>query len=403
MISFSAPRLDQKTVDEVGKVLLSGWITTGPCTNEFEKKLTAYLGCRKTICLSSATAAMELSLRWFGVQEGDEVIIPAYTYCSTANVVIHCGAKPVMVDINPYDFNISIEEIYKNITAKTKVIIPVDIGGMPCDFDEINELLRSEDVRSAFSTTNENQEKLGRMLVMNDAAHSLGSRYKNQMSGAICDLSVFSFHAVKNLTTAEGGAVCINLPNDFVVDEVYKSLKIMSQHGQSTDAFTKTQIADWRYDIVEPGYKYNMMDIQAAIGLIELKRYDETLARRKEIVDYYLEHLKVKSWARIPPFFENGKESSYHLFLLRVIGADENKRDQIITKIFERGVSVNVHFQPLPMLTAYKKRGFDIANYPNAFQSYSNEISLPVYYNLKDEHLETIVDAVIQSVEEILD
>ena len=402
MIPFSPPRLDQKTVDEVSKVLLSGWITTGPRTKEFEVKLSEFLGTRKTICLSSATAGMELVLRWLGVKEGDEVIVPAYTYCATANVVVHCGAKPVMVDINTKDFNISVEEIKKNITEKTKAIIPVDIGGLPCDMDEIMDLVQQTDVVSKFNAQTEVQEQLGRILVMSDAAHSVGASYKGKKVGAISDFTVFSFHAVKNLTTAEGGAVCMNLPESFDLDAVYQNLNVMSLHGQSKDALAKSKIGNWRYDVSEPGYKCNMMDIQAAIGLVELERYPETLERRREIVQYYDERFKQKEWAIRPLFEDEEKTSSFHLYLLRVKGANEAQRDQIMSKIFEKQVSVNVHFQPLPLLTAYKKRGYQMADYPKAFGAYENEISLPVYFNLTDDNIKTVIDVVIESVEEVI-
>ncbi len=402
MIPFSPPRLDERTVEEVRKVLLSGWITTGPRTKEFEKKLAEYLECERTFCVNSATAGMELILRWFGVKEGDEVIVPAYTYCATANVVMHCGAKPIMVDINPDDFNINVEAIREKITARTKVIIPVDIGGLPCDYDEINALAQSDEIRSLFNPSTEEQKKLDRVLVMSDSAHSFGATYKGKMNASICDVCVFSFHAVKNLTTAEGGAVCLNLPQTFDTEEIYSQLNTMSLHGQTKDALAKTEIGNWRYDVLEPGYKCNMMDVQAAIGLVELDRYGETLDRRKQIVDYYTDQFSNRDWAEIPIFSTEEKESSYHLFLLRVKGATEEVRDQIITKIFEKEVAVNVHFQPLPLLTAYKKRGYMMDDYPRAYSAYENEISLPVYFTLSNEDLPTVTKAVIKSVEEVL-
>lgn len=402
LIPFSPPRLDERTVEEVGKVLLSGWITTGPRTKEFERQLTDYTGCKKTICLSSATAGLELVARWFGIKEGDEIIVPAYTYCASANIIMHCGAKPVMVDIDPADFNVSINEIRKAISPRTKMIIPVDVSGWPCDYDAINELVQSDEIVNAFIPESPEQEKLGRILVMSDAAHSIGGSYKGKRTGSLTDVTVFSFHAVKNLTTSEGGAVCLNLPEPFDCVEIYKTLNIKSLHGQSKDALAKVQIGNWRYDVTEPGYKCNMMDIQAAIGLIELERYQETLDRREEIMSYYSNELSKHDWAIIPPIKDDERESSYHLFLLRIKGATEDQRDAIIQKIFDQEVSVNVHFIPLPMLTAYKKRGYDIADYPETFAKYSNEITLPVYYNLSNEDIKRVVDAVVNAVEAVL-
>ncbi len=404
MIPFSPPRMDQQIVDAVSEVLLSGWITTGPKTKEFENQLSDYVGCRKTICLNSATAGMELVLRWFGVQAGDEVIIPAYTYCATANVVMHCGATPVMVDIDPQDFNISIQRIKERITAKTKVIIPVDIAGFPCDYDELYKLIEAEQVKMLFSPRNAHQEGLGRILIMADAAHSIGSSYKGKMHGSVTDITVFSFHAVKNLTTSEGGAVCMNLPESFDVEEIYTSLNRKSLHGQSKDALAKVKAGggNWRYDVIEPGYKCNMMDIQAAIGLIELGRYESNLSRRKEIFARYEAGFVNQSWAIRPIFKTEEKESSYHLYMLRIKDATEGQRDEIINRIFDKQVSVNVHFQPLPLLTAYKSIGYKMDNYPVAFDNYKNEISLPVYFNLTDDQVDTVIAAVINSVNEVL-
>lgn len=404
MIPFSPPRMDQQIVDEVGKVLLSGWITTGPRTKEFELQLKDYIGCRKVICLNSATAGMELVLRWFGVKEGDEVIIPAYTYCATANVVIHCGATPIMVDIDEKDFNISVQNIKKAITSKTKAIIPVDISGYPCDYSEINNLVQSQEIKSLFSPHSSEQNNLGRILVMADAAHSIGATYQGKMNGNVTDVAVFSFHAVKNLTTAEGGAVCLNLPEHVDVDEVYRLLNVKSLHGQSKDALAKAKAGggNWRYDVVEPGYKCNMMDIQAAIGLVELGRYESNLNRRREIFSFYNQAFENEKMIIRPTFKCGAKESSYHLYMLRVENATEAQRDAIINRIFEQEVSVNVHFQPLPLLTAYKSRGFRMEDYPLAFSKYQNEITLPVYFDLSNDNLKTITNAVISAVKSVM-
>ncbi len=403
MIPFSPPRIDQEIVDEVSKALLSGWITTGPRTKQFEKELTSYIGCKKTICLSSATAGLELILRWYGVKAGDEVIVPAYTYCASANVIMHCGAKPVMVDINKKDFNLSVEAIRSAITPKTKVIIPVDISGFPADYNLINDLVKQDEIKALFNPETEAQRKLGRILVMADAAHSIGAQMNGKQSGNLTDVSVFSFHAVKNLTTAEGGAICLSLPSPFDCEKIYADLNRMSLHGQSKDALAKTQIGNWRYDVLEAGFKCNMTDIQAAIGLVELQRYKSNLERRKTIFNFYVEAFKDKSWAIIPPYLEEGKETSYHLFLLRIEGATEAQRDAIMQKIFENGVSVNVHFQPLPLLTVYKNEGYVMQDYPEAWAKYENEITLPVYFDLTDENLETITKTVIAAVESVID
>lgn len=402
MLKFSPPRLDQKTVDEVAEVLLSGWITTGPKTKQFEQRLTEYVGCKKTICLNSATAGLELVARWFGIGKGDEVIVPAYTYCASGNIVLHCGAKVVMADCDPKDFNVSVNTIESLITPRTKMIIPVDVSGWPCDYEAINEMVKKDEINQMFQPTHPNQEKLGRILVMSDAAHSIGASIDGKMTGSLTDVTVFSFHAVKNLTTSEGGAVCFNLPEPFDCEEIYKEFNIKSLHGQSKDALAKTQVGAWRYDVIEPGYKCNMMDIQAAIGSVELERYPETLERRKEIFAFYDAHFNHKEWAILPPSKDESKESSYHLYLLRVDGASEDQRDEIINRIFAKQVSVNVHFQPLPLLTVYKELGFKCEDYPVAFSKYENVITLPVYFNLTDENLRDVCEAVSSAVKEVM-
>jgi dTDP-4-amino-4,6-dideoxygalactose transaminase len=401
MIPFSPPRIDQKIIDEVTKVLQSGWITTGPRTKAFEKEITAYCGNKNTLCLNSAPAGLEIILRWFGVKEGDEVILPAYTYSATANVVIHCGATPVFVDVNANDFNISVSNIEKAITSRTKVIMPVDFGGYPCDYDAINELVKKH--WGTFKADNDIQKTLGRILVLSDSAHSFGAWYKGKRAGSLTDISVFSFHAVKNLTTAEGGAVALNLPSVFDNEAVYKSLCVKTLHGQDKDALAKTQKGNWRYDIVEAGYKCNMTDIMAVIGQVELERYDsDTLPRRKHICEMYLESLSKYKWAELPLFSENNIEGCYHLFPLRIKGVTEVQRDAIIKEIFDKDVSVNVHFIPVPMMSFYKGLGYDVHNYPVTFDNYSREISLPIFYDLNDEMVKTVIDAVISSVEKVI-
>ncbi len=401
MIPFSPPHINQKAIDEVTKVLKSGWITTGPRTKQFEKELTAYCGNKSTLCLNSATAGLEIMLRWFGVKEGDEVILPAYTYSATANVVIHCGAKPVFVDVNPDDFNINVSNIEKAITSKTKVIMPVDFAGFPCDYDAINQLVVKH--KDKFKSESEEQKLLGRILVLSDSAHSFGAWYKGKRAGSLTDVSVFSFHAVKNLTTAEGGGVALNLPTPFDNDEVYKALCIKTLHGQNKDALAKTQKGNWKYDIIEAGYKCNMTDIMAAIGQVELERYDsETLPKRKLICNRYSEVLSKYDWAQLPTIKANDVEGCYHLYPLRIKGATEVQRDEIIKEIFNFDVSVNVHFIPVPMMSFYTGLGYNINNYPTTLDNYSREISLPIYYDLTDEQVETIVNSVIQSVQKVL-
>ena len=333
MIPFSPPHIDQEIIDEVVAALKSGWITTGPRTKQFEKDLSVYNGNPNTLCLNSATAGLEIMLRWFGVGPGDEVIVPAYTYSATANVVMHTGAHPVFCDVKIDDFNINTSCIEHLITERTKVIMPVDFGGMPCDFEEINALVRKSDVKVKFKANSEIQEKLGRILVLSDAAHSIGARYNGKMTGSLTDVSVFSFHAVKNLTTAEGGAIALNLPEPFDNKAIYDALCISTLHGQNKDALAKMQKGNWKYDIIEPGYKCNMTDIMAAIGLVELRRYESfTLQRRKEIFDAYKSALSKYAWAEITPYETETKTSSYHLFPLRIRGISEVQRDAIMQK-----------------------------------------------------------------------
>ena len=401
MIPFSPPRIDQKIIDEVVEVLRSGWITTGPRVKEFERRLTSYCGNKETVCLNSATAGLELILRWYGVGAGDEVILPAYTYSSTANVVIHCGAKPVMIDIGP-DFNINVEAVRKAITPKTKVIMPVDFGGLPCDYDSINELVVETEVIKLFAAGTPEQVLLGRILVLSDAAHSLGATYKGKKTGSLTDVSVFSFHAVKNLTTAEGGAVALNLPEPFDNRKVYEYLCIYSLHGQNKDALAKMQKGNWKYDIIEAGYKCNMTDISAALGLVELERYDDdTLLQRKFICNSYNAFFSSFDQYECPLLKDQNMESSYHLYPLRIKGINEDMRDLIIKEIFDQDVSVNVHFIPLPMLSYYKSLNYDINNYPVAYDSFSREISLPVFYGLTADQILTVCKAVKTAVDHV--
>lgn len=399
MIPFSPPRIDEATVHEVTEALMSGWITTGPRTKQFEKEITAYVGCQTTVCVNSWTNGMQVLLDWWGIGAGDEVILPAYTYCASGNVVLHSGAKLILVDIDPNDFNASVTAIKKALNPQTKAIIPVDVGGLPCDYDEILQL--AEEARSTFQPNNDLQRKLGRPVVIADAAHSFGALYKNQRLGSVADITVFSFHAVKNLTTAEGGAISFQLPDEFDHEAIYKEFCVKILHGQSKDALAKTKKGAWKYDVVEPGFKCNMTDIQAAIGLVELRRYASNLKRRAEIFELYTSAFSQYEWAELPVYKTTSKESSYHLYQLRIRNIEEATRDAIVESVAEKGVAVNVHFQPLPLLTAYKRRDFDIAEYPIALERYSKEISLPVYFDLTDDQVDTVIDAVVRSVNEL--
>jgi dTDP-4-amino-4,6-dideoxygalactose transaminase len=402
MIPFSPPRMDDKIIAEVTDTLKSGWITTGPKTKRFEKLLANYAQVPAVLCTSAATTGLELMLRWFGIQEGDEVIIPAYTYCATANVVLHCGAKPVMVDCLPDSFNLDPKLVKKAITKRTKAIIPVDIGGFPADYVELNAIVYEAEIKELFNPETEEQQQLGRILLLADAAHSLGGKYQGKPVGSLADITVFSFHAVKNLTTAEGGAIALNLPKPFENEEIYKWLNILSLHGQSKDALAKTT-GNWRYDVVCAGYKANMTDIQASIGLVELERYDsDTLVKRKAIVDAYHAAFCEDERYEIPLTDTESKQSSYHLYQLQIKDVSEGERDAIIQEIFKMDVSVNVHFQPLPLFSHYKNLGYEMQNYPHAWTHYSREISLPVYYDLTDEQVEMVISAVKQAVENVI-
>ncbi len=402
MIPFSPPRIDDKVIAEVTAALKSGWITTGPRTKLFETKITEYCGCQTTVAVNSWTMGMQVLLHWWGIGEGDEVILPAYTYCASANVIIHAGAIPVMVDVTAVDFNLDVEKVRAAITPRTKAIMAVDISGFPADYDLLMDLINEPAVKSQFYASNELQSMLGRILLISDSAHSFGAIMKGKRSGSLADVSSFSFHAVKNLTTAEGGSLCFNLPYNFDHAAIYREMCTKILHGQNKDALAKTQKGNWKYDVEEPGFKCNMTDLQAAIGLVELERYAENLERRKEIFHRYADAFQSDRWAIEPAFETATKTSSYHLYLLRIVGITEAQRDAIIQEIVEYDVSVNVHFQPLPLLTAYKKRGYAMSDYPEAYAKYANEISLPVYFDLTNEQVDTVIDAVRKSVKTVV-
>lgn len=400
-IPFSPPYIDESVINEVVDSLRSGWITTGPKVKALEQEICRLTGATETLCVNSWTSGAIMMLHWLGVKEGDEVIIPAYTYCATALAVMWAGAKPVMVDINE-DFSISIEGIRKAITPATKAIIPVDIAGWPCNYEKIMALVSEPEVKSVFNPSSPVQEKLGRILVMSDSAHSIGSFYGGKRAGTESDIVVFSLHAVKNVTTAEGGAICLNMPAPFDNAELYKELRLMTLNCQTKDAFTKSKAGGWRYDIVGKGLKYNMADVNAAIGLAQIRQYDKMLAERKRVFTNYTLALSKYDWAIIPPIKSDDRETSYHVYPLRIKGISEEQRDEIIKKISEQEIAVNVHFVPLPMLTLFKNEGYDIKDYPQSYANYCNEISLPVYPQLTDEAVGIVADAVISAYNEVV-
>ncbi len=388
-IEFSPPDISQLEIDEVVDTLKSGWITTGPKTKRLEQELSVFTNTDKTVCLNSATAAMELTLRLLGVGAGDEVITCAYTYTASASVIHHVGAKIVLVDCNKEDKFMDLDALENAITEKTKVIIPVDLAGKPCKYDEIFEIVERK--KSLFKPNNKLQEKIGRVIVMADAAHSLGAVYKGKPSGSIADFTCFSFHAVKNFTVAEGGSVTWNRNLGLNDDEIYREFQLLSLHGQSKDALSKTKLGSWEYDIVAPNYKCNLTDIASGIGLAQLKRYPSLLKRRFEIVERYNKGFE---GTRIKPFihFEEDRKSCCHLYIVNIEGASEEDRNEIIVKMAERGIATNVHYKPLPMHTAYKNLGFDIKDYPNAYNNYKSQITLPLHTLLTDEQVDYIIE-----------
>ena len=396
-ITFSPPDITEREIAEVVDTLRSGWITTGPKTKKFENEIAEYCGTKKAVALNSATAAMELALRLFDIGEGDEVITSAYTYTASASVVYHCGAKIILADTKKGEFNIDPKEIEKLITPRTKAIIPVDIAGLPADYTEIFEVVEKK--RNIFNAKKGTyQEKLGRILVLADSAHSFGSDYKEKKIGSVADITSFSFHAIKNLTTAEGGALTWNLPENFDNEEIYKELMLLALHGQNKDALAKLKAGAWKYDIVMPGYKCNMTDIMASIGLVQLQRYDgEILKKKEELVFYYEKYLgDLTDKVELPIFKNDIKESCKHLYMIRLKNQDEEKRNEVIAKLGENDIATNVHFQPLPLLTAYKRLGFKIEDYPNAYDQYKNEISLPIHDFLTEDDIKYICELLVK-------
>ena len=401
MIPFSPPYIDDSVISEVTDSLKSGWITTGPKTKALETEIQQLTGCGAVLCVNSWTTGAIMMLRWLGVRADDEVIIPAYTYCATALAVIWAGAKPVMVDSGS-DFNISVDAIRKAITPRTKAIIPVDIAGYPCDYDAIMQLVQEPEVKALFEPTSPVMKQLGRIAVINDAAHSIGSHYKGKTSGSQTDINIFSLHAVKNITTAEGGAICLNMPHPFDNSELYKELRMKSLNCQTKDAFTKSKAGGWRYDIVGMGMKANMADVNAAIGLAQIRQYAEMLNERRRIFREYTEAFSGQSWAVTPPTVGADRETSYHVYALRIKDITEEQRDQIIAGITQNEVAVNVHFIPLPMLTLFRDLGYRIDDYPQAFDNYSHEISLPCYPQLTSEQVQFVAKTVIDAYHSVV-
>ena len=397
-IPFSPPDMGEEEILQVTEALRSGWITTGPKTKEFERKIAQYCHTDTAVCLNSATAAMELALRVLGIGEGDEVIVPAYTYTATASAVCHVGAFPVMVDCAKDSFEMDYDKLADAITEKTKAVIPVDLAGIIADYDKIFNAVESK--KHLFNPSNDVQSLFGRCVVIADAAHAFGAMRHGMMCGEIADFTSFSFHAVKNLTTAEGGALTWRSREGLDNDEIYKKLQLLSLHGQNKDALAKTKLGGWEYDIIGTWYKCNMTDIMAGIGLAQLKRYPEMLNRRRLLIEKYntaFDKLPVE----VLPHYGNEHSSSGHLYLVRVKGITTEQRNDIIVKMAERGIATNVHYKPLPMMTAYKQLGYDIKDYPNAFEQYHNEITRPLHTRLSDEDIDYIISNFTEIISEL--
>ena len=397
-IPFSPPDMSEAEVLEVAEALRSGWITTGPKTKEFEKQIAAYCGTDRAVCLNSATACMEMILHVLGVGPGDEVITCAYTYTATASVTCHVGAKVVMVDTTPGSFEMDYSRLADAITERTKVIIPVDLAGVICDYKTVFAAVESK--KDLFRPANDIQKAFGRVVVLADAAHAFGAEQNGLMCGNIADFTSFSFHAVKNLTTAEGGALTWK-PIEGIDDEwLYKQFQLLSLHGQNKDALAKTQLGAWEYDIVAPNYKCNMTDVMAGIGLAQMKRYPEMLKRRRQIIEKYNEALAGCN-VQVLNHYSDNHASSGHLYLVRVLDKTVEERNEIIIKMAERGVACNVHYKPLPMMTAYKNLGFNIADYPNAYAQYVNEVTLPLNTRMTDEDVEYVIQNFVEIIKNL--
>ena len=398
-IPFSPPDMSELEIQEVADTIKSGWITTGPKTKELERQIAAYVGVNRCVCLNSQTACGEMALRVLGIGPGDEVIVPAYTYSASASIVDHVGAKIVFVDVQEGCLEMDYDKLEAAITERTKAIIPVDLGGVPCDYDKIFAIVEKK--KALFQPANEIQRAIGRVAICADTAHAFGASWHGKMCGSIADFSSFSFHAVKNFTTAEGGALSWKTIPGIDDEEIYHKLQLLSLHGQSKDALAKTKLGAWEYDIVGPWFKCNMTDIMAGIGLAQMKRYPAMLARRKEVIGRYDTAFKPLG-IEVLDHYNDNHQSSGHLYITRVPGAGLEERQEIIVKMTEAGIATNVHYKPLPMMTAYKNLGFDIKDYPNAYKRFVNEITLPLHTCLTDEEVDYIIENYCQIVKEYI-
>ena len=398
-IPFSPPDISELEVQEVAQALRSGWITTGPRTKQLERNIAAYVGTEKCVCLNSQTACAEMALRVLGIGPGDEVIVPAYTYTASASIVCHVGATLVLVDCQPDSLEMDYDALEKAITEKTKALIPVDLGGVPCDYEKLFAIVERK--RDLFKPNSDIQQALGRVAIMADTAHAFGAKLGDKMIGAVADFSSFSFHAVKNLTTAEGGALTWNTIPGIDNEDIYKRLQLLSLHGQSKDALAKTQLGAWEYDIVGTWYKCNMTDVTAAIGLKQFERYPGMLVRRREMIEKYDAALKPLG-VKVLDHYTEAYESCGHLYLTFIPGITPEQRNEIIIKMAERGIACNVHYKPLPMHTAYKNLGFDIKDYPNAYAHFAHEITLPLHTNLTDEQVDYVIENYVEILKEYL-
>lgn len=398
-IPFSPPDITEAEIEQVAEALRSGWITTGPKTKELEREVADLYGTNRAVCLNSQTACAEMTLRLLGIHEGDEVITCAYTYTASASVVCHVGAKLVLIDTQEDSLEMDYNKLAEAITEKTKVIIPVDLGGVPCDYDRIFSIV--EEKKKLFHPVNKLQEAIGRVIVMADAAHAFGATWHGKPVGSIADFSNFSFHAVKNFTTAEGGAVAWRDIEGIDNEEIYHQYQLLSLHGQSKDALAKTQLGAWEYDIIGPWFKCNMTDVVAGIGLAQMKRYKALLARRKEIISRYDAAFKPLD-IEVLDHYNEEHQSSGHLYITRIPGITLEQRHEIIVKMAEKGVACNVHYKPLPMMTAYKNMGFDIKDYSNAYKRFENEITLPLHTKLTDEEVEYVIEMFLGIVKEYI-
>ena len=394
-IPFSPPDMTEAEVKEVAAAILSGWITTGPRTKELERQIAAYIGTNKAVCLNSQTACAEMALRLLGIGAGDEVIVPAYTYTASASIVCHVGATLVFADVQTNSLEMDYEAVEELITPRTKAIIPVDLAGIPCDYERLLQIVEKK--RSIYHPANDIQQALGRVAICADAAHAFGAEWQGKKVGAIADFTAFSFHAVKNLTTAEGGALTWRSIPGISDDELYRMVQLFSLHGQSKDALAKTKLGAWEYDIVGPWYKCNMTDIMASLGLVQMKRYPQMLCRRKEIIQRYDQALKAIG-VEVLNHYSETHQSSGHLYITRIPNITIEQRQTIIKQMAERGIATNVHYKPLPMMTAYKTMGFDIKDYPNAYAHFANEITLPLHTRLTDEEIEYIISNYIEII-----